>query len=278
MYTWVNSQFHNSVSVFDRGLSFGDGLFETMRVSGAQIPLLHYHLERLFSGARRLRINVNQDEVKTDIESALSLIKDQKETIWRLKYIVTRGESNSGYTPNPRGVPTRIMQMHIYDAGFSRLLQQQGIKTCTCQWRLSEQPLLAGIKHLNRLDQVMAKQECSDRDSYEGLMLDQNGRYVEGTMSNVFAVTTDGKVITPRMDHAGVEGVMRKLVIDELCKNNHIECYEADINRMDEFSEVFVTNALMGIVPVVAVDQISFEIGPVTRRLQQILTDSQWMP
>lgn len=277
MYTWVNSQFHNSVSVFDRGLSFGDGLFETMRVSGAQIPLLDYHLERLFSGARRLRINVNQEDVKTDIESALSVIKDQKESIWRLKYIVTRGESNSGYTPNPRGVPTRIMQMHIYDAGFSRLLQQQGIKTCTCQWRLSEQPLLAGIKHLNRLDQVMAKQECSDRDSYEGLMLDQNGRYVEGTMSNVFAVTSDGKVITPRLDHAGVEGVIRKLVIDELCKNNNIECYEAEINRMDEFSEVFVTNALMGIVPVVAVDQISFEIGPVTRKLQQILTDSQWM-
>ncbi len=277
MYTWVNSQFHHTISVFDRGLSFGDGLFETMRVSGAKIPLLDYHLERLFLGARRLGINVSHEDIKADIQLALAAIQNQKESIWRLKYIVTRGESNSGYTPNPRGIPTRIMQMHIYDAGFSRLLQQQGIKTCTCVWRLSEQPRLAGIKHLNRLDQVMAKQECSDRDSYEGLMLDQAGRYIEGTMSNVFAITPDGNVITPRLDNAGVEGIMRKLVIEELCKINHIECYEAEINRMDEFSEVFITNALMGIIPVVAVDQITFEIGPVTRLLQQTLTDSRWM-
>lgn len=108
-------------------------------------------------------------------------------------------------------------------------------------------------------------------------MLDQAGRYIEGTMSNVFAITPDGNVITPRLDNAGVEGIMRKLVIEELCKINHIECYEAEINRMDEFSEVFITNALMGIIPVVAVDQITFEIGPVTRLLQQTLTDSRWM-
>jgi 4-amino-4-deoxychorismate lyase len=278
MYTWVNSQLHDSVSVFDRGLAFGDGLFETMRVSNAQIPLLDFHLQRLVLGAKALAITINIDEVKADIQQALAAADQQKESIWRLKYILTRGDSNSGYTPHPRGIPTRIMQMHIYDSGFNRLMQQQGIKACTCQWRLSEQPRLAGIKHLNRLDQVMARKECSDRDCFEGFMLDQSGCYIEGTMSNIFAVTKDGDVVTPRLDSAGVEGVMRKIVIDYLCPKIKKTCFEAEINRMDEFEEVFVTNALMGIVPVIAVDQIQFDIGLVTRKLQQALTKSQWIP
>jgi len=277
MYTWVNSQLQDTLSVFDRGLSFGDGLFETMRVSGGKIPLLDRHLERLLEGARKLSISINIEEVHSDIELALASIENQKDSIWRFKYILTRGESNSGYTPNPRGVPTRIMQLHIYDAGFNRLLQQQGVKTCTCQWRLSEQPRLAGLKHLNRLDQVMARKECSDRDCYEGLMLDQQARYVEGTMTNLFAVTSEGYVVTPRIDVAGVEGVMRKIVISELCPLVEKSCYEAEIHRMDEFVEVFITNSLMGIVPVVAVDQCQFPIGPITRSLQQALAKGSWM-
>ena len=276
MYTWVNSQPVEHVSVFDRGLSFGDGVFETMRVNGENIPALEFHLQRLAIGAKTLAIPLDMDEVRADIQQALVSIQHQQESVWRLKYILTRGESNSGYTPNPRGVPNRIIQLHIYDAGFNRFLQQQGIRTCTCQWRLSSQPRLVGIKHLNRLDQVMARMECMDRDCYEGLMLDQGGRYVEGTMSNLFAVTQEGEIITPRLEEAGVEGVMRKIVIDHLCKDIKQTCYEAEINRMDEFAEVFITNALLGIVPVVAVDQLQFEIGPKTRSLQQALNKSRW--
>lgn len=277
MYTWVNSVLQDSISVFDRGLSFGDGLFETMRVSGGKIPLLDYHLARLVDGAKKLAITISLAEIKADITLALDNIANPTDSIWRFKYMLTRGESNSGYTPNPRGTPNRIMQLHIYDAGFNRLLQQQGVKTCTCQWRLSEQPRLAGIKHLNRLDQVMGRKECSDRDCYEGLMLDQSGQYVEGTMSNLFAVTSDGYVITPRLDVAGVEGVMRKIVISELCPQLDKSCYEAEIHRMDEFVEVFITNSLMGIIPVVAVDQWQFPIGPITRNLQKALAEGQWM-
>lgn len=277
MYTWVNSRLHDSVSVFDRGLAFGDGVFETMRVSSGAIPALDFHLQRLVAGAKRLALSIDLEEVRSDISTALLQISTQSIHTWRLKYIVTRGESNSGYSPNPKGTPNRILVLNIYDSGFSRLLQQQGVKTCTCQWRLSDQPRLAGIKHLNRLDQVMGRLECSDRDCYEGLMLDQDGHYIEGTMTNLFAVTQDGEVITPRLEMAGVEGVMRKIVVDHLCADINKPCYEAEIIRMDEFAEVFITNVLLGIVPVIAVDHVKFGIGPVTRSLQHALAKSGWI-
>ncbi len=273
--TWVNAELQNSVSAFDRGLAFGDGLFETMRVSNSSVPLIEYHIDRLLLGASSLGIAVSSDDVRSDIALALSEIKSKQSSIYRLKYILTRGESDSGYAPNPRGSATRIMLLQSYDAGLNRLLQQQGIKTCTCQWRLSDQPALAGIKHLNRLDQVMARQEYLDSDCYEGLMLDQTGRYIEGTMSNIFAVTDADEIISPQLDTCGVEGVMKRVVVETLCPEIEKNCFEAEITRMDDFKEVFITNALIGIIPVIAVDNDTFSIGAVTRSLQQALKQSQ---
>lgn len=269
--TWVNSKPQNTVSVFDRGLAFGDGLFETMYINNGRIPLIEYHLHRLLSDAATLGIAITANEVMHDIELALSELNTKHSSTYRLKYILTRGESDSGYAPNPRGSITRIMLLQSYDAGLNRLLQQQGIKACTCQWRLSDQPALAGMKHLNRLDQVMARQEYLDSDCYEGLMLDQLGSYIEGTMSNIFAVTNTNEIITPQLNTCGVEGVMKRVVVEALVPEIGKHCFEAEITRMDEFSEIFITNALIGIIPVIAVDNDTFAIGPVTRSLQQSL-------
>lgn len=277
-YTWVNAEPRSEISVFDRGLAFGDGLFETMRISRGSIPLLDYHKQRLLKGAACLGIDVDAETVAGDIELALAKAAGQNDSVWRLKYIVTRGISDSGYTPNPKNPPSRIMQLLPYDAGLSRLLQQQGIKALTCQWQLSQQPALAGIKHLNRLDQIKGRQELVDSDCFEGFMRDQQGLYVEGTMSNFFAVTRDQDLITPVIDQAGVAGVMRRLIIDDLAPKAGHECLEAEIVRMNEFTEVFISNAMIGIVPVIAIDQRAFSIGPVTRKLQQQLQQSRLMP
>ena len=273
--TWVNAEPKASVSVFDRGFSFGDGLFETIRINGARAPLLEYHLERLLAGAEKLGISITEKQVRGDVYKALNSVTDQKESVWRLKYILTRGESDSGYTPNPKGKPTRVMQLQSFDAGLNRLLQQQGIKACTCNWRLSENSYLVGLKHLNRIDQVMARHEWLDSDCYEGLMLDQSGRYIEGTSSNLFAVTAKDEIITPELINCGVNGVMRRAIIEDLCPKIGQECYEAEINGVENFMELFVSNALMGILPITRVDNISFEVGPVTRALQDALTESK---
>lgn len=274
-HTWVNGQEQQSVSVFDRGLAFGDGLFETIRINQGAAPLLELHIARLLYGAAKLGIAVSQAQLLADIHIALAQSRQQPDSVWRLKYLLTRGDSDSGYTPSPRSQPTRIMHLLPYDAGLTRLMQQQGIKTCTCHWRLSQQPALAGLKHLNRLDQVKARQELVDSDCFEGLMRDQTGNYVEGTMSNLFAVAQDGELITASLDNAGVAGVMRKLVMETLAPALNKTCYEADIHRMTDFREVFITNAMIGIVPVIAVDKTVFDIGPLTRQLQQQLQPYQ---
>ena len=277
-HTWVNGRPQAEISVFDRGLAFGDGLFETIRIGRDSIPLLDYHLARLQAGAGRLGIAIDVDTVRADIAAAQAVAARTVQPVWRLKYIVTRGNSDSGYTPPPKSSPNRIMHLLPYDAGLSRLLQQQGVKTASCQWRLSEQPALAGIKHLNRLDQIKARQELVDSDCYEGFMRDQHGHYIEGTMSNLFAVSRNNELVTPSIDGAGVAGVMRQVIMDELAPAIDMPCYNADIVRMTEFAEVFISNAMIGIVPVIAVDKTRFAIGPVTRQLQQQLQQRQLMP
>lgn len=270
-YTWVNGLSQNTVSVFDRGLAFGDGLFETIRINQGVAPLLELHLDRLLTSASILGIALSREQVLDDIALALSLSREQQDSDWRVKYIVTRGESDSGYMPNPRNQPTRIMHMMPHDAGLVRLLQQQGIKACSVQWRLSQQPALAGLKHLNRLDQIKGRQELVDSDCFEGFMKDQSGNYIEGTMTNIFAVAPDGELITPSLEMAGVSGVMRRLVMQELAPALNKQCFEAEIHRMTDFTEVFITNSMIGIVPVVAVDQTQYLIGSLTRQLQQQL-------
>lgn len=271
--TWVNGQADDSISVFDRGLAFGDGVFETMFLHRGCLPLLELHKARLMASLAHLGIQLNEQVIMDDIQQVLDYAKQQNVSeSWRLKLIITRGNSDSGYSPNPYSQANRVIHLLPYDNGLVRLMQEQGVKTTTCQWRLSHQPGLAGIKHLNRLDQIKARQELSDTEYFEGLMLSQDGFYTDGTMSNIFAVAPDGELITPALNNAGVSGVMRRLVMDTLAGNINKTCYEAEIHRMSEFSEVFITNALFGIVPVIAADQHYYPIGPITRQLQQQLT------
>lgn len=269
--SWVNGQVAEEISVFDRGLAFGDGVFETMFLHRGRIPLLELHKSRLLASLAQLGIQLSEQTLADDLQLAMDYAKQNNADSWRLKLIITRGNSESGYSPNPYSQANRVIHLLPYDNGLVRLMQEQGVKTTTCQWRLSSQPGLAGLKHLNRLDQIKARQELSDTEYFEGFMLSQEGFYTDGTMSNIFAVAPDGELITPALHNAGVSGVMRRLVMDSLAPNMGKTCYEAEIHRVNEFSEMFITNAMLGIIPVVSVDQYYYPIGPITRQLQQQL-------
>lgn len=271
--SWVNGQIADQISVFDRGLAFGDGVFETMFLHRGCLPLFELHKSRLLASLEHLGIQLNEQTLNDDIQLALNYVEQQNSSeSWRLKLIITRGNSDSGYTPNPYSHANRVMHLLPYDNGLVRLMQEQGVKTTTCQWRLSHQPSLAGIKHLNRLDQIKARLELSDTEYFEGLMLSQDGLYTDGTMSNIFAVAPDGELITPALNNAGVSGVMRRLIMETLAEKINKSCYEAEIHRMNEFSEVFICNAMLGIIPVLSVDQNFYPIGPITRQLQRQLS------
>jgi 4-amino-4-deoxychorismate lyase len=183
-----------------------------------------------------------------------------------LKIIVTRGFGGRGYRLPDRCSPTRVLSLHAWPETVSKL-QASGICTRLCKSRLASNPTLAGLKHLNRLEQVLARAEWADPDIHEGFMLDRDGKVVEGTMSNLFLVRRTS-LITPDLDQCGVEGIIRTVVL-EIAREKGIEIVvkSIDVCDLQHADEIFVTNSIIGIWPVIGFEGGSHDIGPITRNL-----------
>lgn len=257
----INGVASDSISVMDRGLNYADGLFETIAVRGRSPRFLDYHLDRLTSSCRRLGIPLPSGVTVAD--EVCELAADCE--TGTVKILMTRGTGERGYAPPRQSVPNRIVGL-LPDAGFSPEHQKNGIAVKLCDNVISINPGLAGMKTLGRLEQVLARAELSDTDFTEGLMSTVEGQVVCGTMSNLFAVTA-GVLLTPDLSRCGVNGVMRRLVMEQAAALG-IDCREADIDPEDLFAadELFLTNSLIGIWPVVRLESTEYEIGPVTRR------------
>ncbi|MBK9467769.1 MAG: aminodeoxychorismate lyase [Gammaproteobacteria bacterium] len=262
---WVNATETNLVPAEDRGLAFGDGLFETMRLHGARVPLLERHLQRLQHGALRLRIALEIDELRAEISRFLSS-SGTDEGI--LKLIVTRGDGGRGYRVDAGNEARRILMQRPL-AQHPAQWWSEGVSIRHCDTRLGSNPALAGMKHLNRLEQVLARLEWDDAQIAEGLMCDQKGRIVEGVSTNLFLVS-GGRLLTPVIDHCGVAGVMRGFILDvvapELALNTEqVHCERALLGAAQE---VFLCNAVIGVWPVRQLGTKRWPLGPVTRRVQ----------
>lgn len=265
----VNGIQQEMISVFDRGLSYGDGLFETIAVVNGEPLLWPLHMQRLESGCRRLGIVFPGEEVFTTDLAQLpgSVIAAEKYVV---KIILTRGAGERGYLFAPDATPNRIVIQSGWP-GFPDSPAASGVKVRICGLRLARQPELAGLKHLNRLEQVVARSEWNDAGIAEGLMLDQDGRLIEATMSNVFVVD-DGELLTPKLDQCGVKGVQRENIIG-MAEDLGIAFRECIIEPsiLKRVTEIFLTNSIIGVWPVTLVDNNSYAIGPVTRSIQQLL-------
>lgn len=252
------------IDVRDRGLQYGDGLFETIAVRDGRVRRLEAHLHRLERGCTSLAFTCPPLEV---IAAELRQLADgQARAV--LKLIVTRGSGSRGYRPPAVPTPVRILWRDPWPE-YPEAWQEQGVQVRFCRSVLGDNPALAGIKHLNRLEQVLARAEWSNPEFAEGLMLDVRGAVVCGTMTNVFAVT-GGVLRTPRLDRCGVLGTMRQTVI-ALARTMGMDVEETELRPDDVLGadELFLTNALIGIWPVRQLEQRGFEMGPVVRRLQQ---------
>lgn len=251
--------------VFDRGLEFGDGVFETIAVINARPRLLERHLARLALGCERLGIGgVDINACRTEIEQVAT-----EKGVGVLKLIVTRGRGGTGYS-SADCPPTRwlaAMPARERPSHFSA----HGVQLHLCEQLLPSDPRLAGIKHLNRLSNVLARREWHDVDIAEGLMRTEDGSIVCGTMSNVFLVQHD-TLITPAIVTAGVCGVVRAAILDA-CRVERIAVREQQVTLQDmaNASEVFVTNALIGAWPVRGLAGYRWEPGPYVRRVQEWL-------
>jgi 4-amino-4-deoxychorismate lyase len=239
---WINGRRRATLSYRDRGLQYGDGLFETMRVQRRGIRLLQFHLERLEQGCRRLQIHApNIVFLRRELER---IAAGRREGV--LKLIVTRGSGPRGYRPTMRERATRIVTLHplpLVASGDAAM----AVRLRVCATPLSTNPSLAGLKTLNRLDAVLARSEWTDGRIWEGLMRDVDGNWVCGTMSNLF-LRRGGVLMTPLLDRCGVAGVMRRWVL-ERAGGLGLRAVERRIRWKDLQSaeEVFMSNAVVGI-------------------------------
>src|SRR3972149_5383931 len=204
----VNGVPANSIGIRDRGLLYGDGVFRTLRASGGQALHWPLHYQKLLHDCTSLGV-VCPDPGLLSAELN-GLLERHPDGV--IKLIVTRGEGARGYAP-----PARVEPTHLWDVSplpdYPADWATSGIKARLCQLRLGQQPRLAGIKHLNRLENVLAAAEWNDPDIAEGLLLDISGNVIEGTRSNLFMVR-GGTLLTPDMSLCGVAGVQRERVMD----------------------------------------------------------------
>ena len=263
---WIDGVAADTLPVLDRGLHYGDGLFETLAVKDGHIGLLQSHLERLQEGCTRLGLPMPSVEtLDTELHTAAA-----GEALAVLKLMITRGEGGRGYRPPAETRPRRILLRYPwpeYPAAWS----QDGARVRICDMRLAEQPRLAGMKHLNRLEQVLARAEWNEADGYqEGLMLDAGSRVVEGTMTNVFAASREGGLLTPDLSRAGVAGVMRRHILERAAAAGiHVRVTELSLAELMQAHEIFLCNSLIGVWPVAELDGHSYAVGSVTRQAQR---------
>lgn len=264
---WIDTQPATCLDPGSRALQYGDGVFETLCVRRGVPEYLDRHLQRLRAGCERLQLHVaDWDAVDEEVRSRAQACADGV-----IKLILGRAAGGRGYRFEPDQGTTRILSSHALPA-IPPEYAEHGVQVRWCELRLGLQPALAGIKHLNRLEQVVARAEWQDEYA-EGLLLDSDGALVEGTMSNLFLVR-DGVLLTPRLDACGVAGVMRSVLID-LAAQAGIGLRRQPLLPADLASvqEVFLCNSLIGIWPVIAVgEQFTYAPGTLTRALQDALS------
>jgi len=262
----VNGKQGNLISIRNRGLLYGDGVFRTLRSSGGRALHWLLHYQKLHYDCTRLGIACpDLALLSAELNDMLELHPDGV-----IKLVVTRGEGARGYAP-----PAQIESTHLWDiaplpdypAGWA----VHGIRARLCQLRLGLQPRLAGIKHLNRLENVLAAAEWDDADIAEGLLMDAAGNVIAGTRSNLFLVK-QGRLITPDLSRCGVAGVQRDRVIAwaEQC-NMPLQVRDVSLDEVMHADELFVVNSIMILWPLRELEQNSWNDFPIAVQIRQSL-------
>lgn len=265
----VNGNPAKTIDATDRGLSYGDGVFRTLRIQHGSPFCWKRHFAKLHHDCLALQIPCPDEDILLHEIAQLAVAGDGV-----AKIVVTRGSGARGYAPSLRPSPTRVVGFHpapVYDNTF----YTDGITPHLCALKLSRQPRLAGIKHLNRLENVLAAAECQAVGAAEGLLEDAEGLVISGTRSNLF-VLVDGKLATPDLSACGVAGVQRDRVI-AWAEQNGVPCTVARL-RLDDLlqaDEIFLVNSIFGLWPVARLQGKEFCGREQSRVIQIWLNDEK---
>lgn len=262
----INGQQGDSIHVMDRSFMYGDGVFRTMRMRGGRINCWHGQYQKLQSDCQALDIlcparSVLEQEIQ-------HLAHDASDSV--VKIVVSRGEGGRGYGVSDSVSPNRVVltaPYPVYPAHF----WHSGVRLHVCEMRMGHQPRLAGIKHLNRLENVLARMEWSDPEIAEGLMLDIEGFVVEGTMANLFM--RHGDVLsTPNLSACGVAGLQRERILAFAAECGLTpEISNITLPTLLAADEVFLCNSVIGVWPVRQIGAQAIPLGATAAQMQTLL-------
>lgn len=266
----INGRFDAALTPFDRGFAYGDGVFRTLVVVDGNPQCWVRHFQRLEADCNALGIVCPSEEtLRADIATLCraQAIADMEAVI---KIVVTRGDSARGYAVPPLAQPTRVViktPLPQYpDTSFT-----EGVALHLCKTRLSRQPRLAGVKHLCRLENVLARMEWVDSHMMDGLMLDEGGDVIECTSSNVFA-RFGAMLVTPNLSQCGVAGVTRDRVIAIAPTLGYVtEIRHLRLSELMDADEVIICNSLFGTVQVRSLSGVTWPLGVLATHLRTLL-------
>lgn len=262
----INGLPTESIRVFDRGLLYGDGVFRTLLVKAGRSLCWQHHYEKLHRDCAALGITCPSEAILTAEMSDII----QKDPDCVLKVIVTRGEGLRGYAVQQGIVPTRILMASPIPQ-YPSSYYSDGVKLHLCKMRLAIQPHLAGIKHLNRLENVLARREWSSPEIAEGIMLDMEGSVIEGTMSNLFLLQGN-TLYTPDLRGCGVSGVQRARIMKMAGRLDVVVKVEKlTLARIFDADEVVLCNSVIGAWQVRELTEKIWPTGDLAKRLRSLL-------
>ncbi len=274
MSNWFsNNKVINNISIEDRGLHYGDGLFETIAIREGNLRLWEYHLSRLKKGCKTLNLKMPSDDFLK--KSIINAYRDSKlnHSPAIAKIIITAGKSKRGYGRKKNTIPSELFS--IFPATqIDPLNYKNGIELTLCKTRLAVNSITAGLKTLNRLEQVLAKIELEGTHFFEGLTMDSENNIICGTMSNIFFVK-ENDIYTPCLKKCGVRGVMRKhllFCLDKLDFSVRIQPIKA--GDMKYFDEAFIVNSQFGLLPIKKCDDIKWSTFKRTRTIMSLMASN----
>jgi len=267
----INGENNNPISPHDRGIHYGDGIFETMLCKNGRILFLQDHLNRLERGCEFLHINFPGREILLNEINSLT----DKNSNCIIKIIISRGPGGRGYKIPELQTPTRIVFSYPLPGNLSDI-QKNGVSLEFCRRKLSCPEGFSDIKHTNRLEYILARNEITDPDIYDGILCDTSGNIIETTSSNIFWLKNN-IIFTPDLSECGLKGIMRNFLLNKPADNganagrNKIEIRTGNFSpdMIADADEVFITNSVIGVVPVIRIDGIEFKPGMTTKLFQK---------
>lgn len=264
----INGESNCGLSPLDRGFTYGDGVFRTLKIRQGLPGSWTLHYEKLEHDCGILGISCPSPELLLADISRLFTPEEEASA----KIIVTRGTGPRGYAMPAATKTTRIVIREAYP-DYPRRNFDQGVNLHLCELRLSHQPRLAGIKHLNRLENVLARSEWSDTTLVDGVLLDQDDLVIECTMSNIFA-RIGNSLVTPLLDKCGVAGVTRQRILDNAKNLGYVpEVSALPLEQLMQADEVIICNSLFGAWQVRNFNKQEWPRQDLAARLQTMLQE-----